>query len=75
MHHADPEARWALWRKARQAGVLSPNNIRAEENWPPSTDPSANSIAPPNTSAQAIADRPADGGGKIVDIGERRADD
>jgi HK97 family phage portal protein len=48
---ADPEARWASWQRARLAGVLSKNDIRGEENWPPSSDPSANSIAPPNTSA------------------------
>ena len=31
MHHADPEARWAFWQRARQAGVLSPNDVRLEE--------------------------------------------
>jgi phage portal protein BeeE len=51
---SDPEAPWASWQRARQAGVLSPNDIRAEENWPPSSDPTADSIAPPNTSAQAV---------------------
>jgi phage portal protein BeeE len=28
---ADPEARWASWQRARQAGILSPNEVRAEE--------------------------------------------
>jgi phage portal protein BeeE len=28
---ADPEARWGPWQKARQAGVLSPNDVRREE--------------------------------------------
>jgi hypothetical protein len=84
---ADPEARWASWQRARQAGVLSPNGIRAEENWPPSSDPSADSIAPPNTSAQAapIEDNPpaptpapdnedpADDASKIARLDQRRA--
>ena len=56
--------------------MLSPNDTKAEENWRPSTDPSANSIMPPNTSAQAIADQqPADGSDKIIDIGQRHAAD
>jgi hypothetical protein len=40
---ADPEARWASWQRARQAGVLSPNDIRLEEGWPRSSDPPADS--------------------------------
>jgi hypothetical protein len=28
---ADPEARWAGWQRVRRAGVLSPNDVRAEE--------------------------------------------
>jgi len=47
MHHADPEARLASWQWARQAGVLSPNDVRLEEGWPASTDPTADSIEPP----------------------------
>jgi hypothetical protein len=43
---ADPEARWASWQRARQAGILSPNEVRAEEGWPASSDPTANSIQP-----------------------------
>jgi hypothetical protein len=38
--------------------VLSPNDVRTEERWPASTDPTAYSIAPPNTSAQAVAPQP-----------------
>jgi len=84
---ADPEARWASGQRARLAGVLSPNDIRAEENWPPSNDPSADSIAPPNTSAQAAAiednppaptpapdnENPADDASKIGRLDQRRA--
>ena len=44
---ADLEARWARWQRARQAGVLSPNDVRREEGWPASTDPTADSIEPP----------------------------
>ena len=44
---ADPEARWGSWQRARMAGVLSPNDVRLEEGWPASDDPSADSIAPP----------------------------
>jgi hypothetical protein len=44
---ADPEARWASWQRARQAGVLSPNDIRIEEGWPASSDPTADSIESP----------------------------
>ena len=35
--------------------MLSPNDIRAEENWPPSSDPTADSIEPP-----AAGGKPAD---------------
>jgi hypothetical protein len=56
--------------------VLSPNDVRAEEGWPASTDPTADSIAPPNTSANAApVDEPAsppappdDGGDNVVRI-------
>jgi hypothetical protein len=33
--------------------VLSPNDVRREEGWPASTDPTADSIEPPNMSALA----------------------
>jgi hypothetical protein len=71
---ADPEARWASWQRARQAGVLSPNDGRREEGWPASTDPTADSIAPPNTSTQAAASDqpPADNAGKIVPVEDHR---
>jgi hypothetical protein len=67
-------ARWASWQRARQAGVLSPNDVRREEGWPASTDPTADSIAPPNTSAQAAASDqpPADNAGKFVSIEDYR---
>jgi hypothetical protein len=35
--------------------VLSPNDVRREEGWPRSNDPTADLIAPPNTSANAGA--------------------
>jgi hypothetical protein len=70
---ADPEARWASWQRARAAGVLSPNDIRAEEDWPASTDPSADSIAPPNTSAQAIGDDAPKPDDKIANMDSRRS--
>jgi HK97 family phage portal protein len=62
---ADPEARWVSWQRARQAGILTANEIRADEGYEPSSDPLANSLAPPNTSAAAVepdkaADKPAD---------------
>ena len=47
----DLESRWNAWAKARQAGVLSPNDIRQSEGWP--TVPDGNDIAPPNTSKPA----------------------
>jgi hypothetical protein len=50
--------------------VLLPNDVRAEEDGPASTDPTAVSIAPPNTSAAAVADNPPADGGKVVDIGQ-----
>jgi hypothetical protein len=31
----------------REAGVLSPNDVRIEEGWPASSDPTADSIEPP----------------------------
>lgn len=33
--------------RARQAGVLSTNDVRDEEGWPSSDDPTADSIEPP----------------------------
>ena len=51
---ADPEARWASWQRARQAGVLSPNDIRTEESWPASSDPTADSIEPPGAGGRAL---------------------
>ncbi len=58
---ADAEQRWVSWQRARQAGVLTANEVRAEEGFPPSSDPLANSLAPPNTSAAAIEpDKPDD---------------
>ena len=55
---ADPEAQWASWQRVRQAGVLSPNDVRREEGWPASTDPTADSIEPP-----VAGGKPADGTG------------
>jgi hypothetical protein len=49
----DPEARWASWQRARQAGVLSPNDVRIEEGWPASDDPTADSIMPPVAGGRA----------------------
>jgi hypothetical protein len=73
---AGPSAAVALWLFAKRAeGVPSPNDVRSEEGWPASTDPTADSIAPPNTRAQAAAGDtpPGDAGaGKIVDINEHR---
>jgi hypothetical protein len=65
--------------------VLSPNDVRADEGWPPSSDPSADSITPPNTSAQAAPvednppasapdnEDPADDASKIARLDQRRA--
>jgi hypothetical protein len=44
---SDPEARWESWQRARLAGVLSPNDVRTEEGWPCSSDPTSDSIQPP----------------------------
>jgi hypothetical protein len=54
--------------------VPSPNDVRREEGWNASTDPTAGSIAPPNMSAQAAASDqpPADNTGKIVPIEDHR---
>jgi hypothetical protein len=59
--------------------VPSPNDVRREEGWPASTDPTAGSIAPPNTSSGAAAPvepmtppvPPVDGGGKIANLLDR----
>jgi len=50
---ADPEARWQSWQRARAAGVLSPNDVRLEEGWPASDDPTASSIEPPVAGGRA----------------------
>jgi hypothetical protein len=66
--------------------VLSPNDVRAEEGWPASTDETADSIAPPVTGgkpAAATDDEPKptpppvsdDAGSKIIDIGRCHAGD
>jgi hypothetical protein len=52
--HADPEARWASWQRAHQAGILTANEVREEEGWQQSDDPLADTLAPPNTSAAAV---------------------
>jgi hypothetical protein len=73
---ADPEARWASWQRARQAGIRSPNEVRAEEGWPPSTDPTADSIEPPisggkpadATTPTDTPAAPADDGTKIAHL-------
>jgi hypothetical protein len=74
---ADPEARWASWQRARQAGVLSPNDVRTEEGWPASTDPTANSIEPPVSGGRPASDgAPTDGGtdaNKISRLDDYRA--
>src|SRR5262245_55260254 len=74
---ADPEARWASWQRARQAGVLSPNDVRLEEGWPASNDPTADSIEPPAAGGKPAGDAadeppkpappPADDGEKAFD--------
>jgi hypothetical protein len=53
---ADPEARWASWQRARQAGVLSPNDVRLEKGWPASSDPTADSIEPPTAGDKPVSD-------------------
>jgi hypothetical protein len=53
---ADPEAHWASWQRARQTGVLSPNDIRVEEGWPRSSDPTADSIEPPSAGGKPASD-------------------
>jgi hypothetical protein len=39
--------------------VLSPNDVRREEGWPASTDPTADSIEPPVAGGRAPGDIPA----------------
>jgi hypothetical protein len=45
--------------RAHQSGVLSPNDVRREEGWPASTNPTADSIEPP-VSGGKPADATAD---------------
>jgi hypothetical protein len=54
-----PEAHRESWQRTRQAGVLAPNDIRGEEGWPASTDPTADE---PSTPTPA----PADDQGKVA---------
>ena len=65
---ADPEARWASWHRARQAGVLSPNDARTEEGWPASTGPTSDSIEP---AAMGGAKPSADGEGARIHLPHR----
>jgi hypothetical protein len=57
---AEPDAHWASWQRARQASVLSPNDVRREEGWPASSDPTADSIEPPVAGGKAINDSGVD---------------
>ena len=80
---ADPEARWSSWQRARQAGILTPNEVRTEEGWPESDDPTANSIEPPAAGGKPAGDAaptdtptPApteDQGDKVARLDQRRA--
>ena len=79
---ADPEARWASWQRARQAGVLSPNDVRREEGWPASSDPTADSIEPPVSGGKPADQQSADSAcasaaarrrGQGRGLGDRRA--
>jgi hypothetical protein len=81
---SDPEARWASWQRAGLAGVLSPNDVRTEEGWPRSSDPTADSIQPPAMGGAKPGesegdDKPAppsddEGeGGKVARLDQRRA--
>jgi hypothetical protein len=75
--------RWASWQRARQAGVLSPNDVRREEGWPASTDPTADRIEPPMAGAKPASESvddpstpappPAADEEKIAHLGDRRA--
>jgi hypothetical protein len=47
-------------QSARQAGVLSPNDVRREEGWPASTDPTADSIEPPVAGGKPADQQSAD---------------
>ena len=62
--------------------MLSPNDVRREEGWPASTDPTADSIEPPvaggkpaddGTADPSAPTAPADDGSKIARLNERRA--
>jgi hypothetical protein len=51
--------------------VLSPNDVRREEGWPASSDPTANSIEPPVAGGRTPGDEPAsnaDAAGKVVQL-------
>jgi hypothetical protein len=67
--------------------VLSPNDVRTEEGWPRSSDPTADGIEPPAmggaqpgqgdepkapTPAPASSDDEGEGGGKIARLDQRR---
>ena len=65
--------------------MLSPNDVRLEEGWPASDDPTADSIEPPAAGGKPASDAadgppepalaPADDGekaGRIARIGEHR---
>ena len=73
---ADSEARWASWQRARQAGVLSPNDVGAEEGWLRSSGPTADSIEPPATGGAKPGEgadaKPPDDGDKIARLDQHR---
>jgi len=51
--------------------VLSPNDVRREEGWPASNDPTADSIEPPVAGGRAAGDPPPSD--KNARLDERRA--
>jgi len=58
------------------AGVLSPNDVRREQGWPASTDPTADSIEPPvvgGKAADPLPPAPTGESDKIAVLGDRRA--
>jgi hypothetical protein len=76
---ADPEV--GIVAAGAEVGVLSPNDIRVEEGWPRSSDPTADSIEPPVAGGKPAGDAtdepamplpPPDDAEKIALLGPHR---
>jgi hypothetical protein len=78
----DPEARWVELAAGSAGRCAQPNDVRLEEGWPASSDPTADIIEPPAAGGKPVGDSadeppapapPPDDESKIARLGDRRS--